>query len=203
MRRVLHIISSPNTERSLSRRLGNSIIEKIYEKYPDSLLKERDLAKSPFPHMTDTLINAFFTPNEERNREQMDAIKISDEAISELMEADIIVFDVPMYNFSIPSTLKAYLDHVVRRNVTFKGVVVGTETVVEGLLKNKKAYLAFSSSGIYSEGSLQENDFSIPLMKAVLGWMGISDITAFRAEGISAFGEQSALKKGIESIVIH
>lgn len=202
MKKILRLISSPRKEASLSIKLGNAVIEKIKEKYPNSSIKQRDLTKNPFPHIDEVLINAFFTPAEKLSKEQSEAIKLSDEAITELQEADIIVIDTPMYNFSIPSTLKTYLDHVVRRGVTFEGVVVGNETKIEGKLKNKKVYLAFSSSGIYSEGQLQSYDFSVPLMKAVLGWMGIIDITAFRAEGIRFVGEEAAFKKGIESILI-
>ena len=202
MKKILRLISSPRKEASLSIKLGNAIIEKIKVKYPGSIIKQRYLTKNPFPHIDEVLINAFFTPAEKLSKEQSEAIKLSDEAITELQEADIIVIDTPMYNFSIPSTLKTYLDHVVRRGVTFDGVVVGNETKIEGKLKNKKVYLAFSSSGIYSEGQLQSYDFSVPLMKAVLGWMGIIDITAFRVEGIRFVGEEAAFKKGIESILI-
>ena len=202
MKKILRLISSPRKEASLSIKLGNAIIEKIKVKYPDSIIKQRDLTKNPFPHIDEVLINAFFTPLEKLSKEQSEAIKLSDAAITELQEADIIVIDTPMYNFSIPSTLKTYLDHVVRRGVTFEGVVIGNETKIEGKLKNKKVYLAFSSSGIYSEGQLQSYDFSVPLMKAVLGWMGMTDITAFRAEGIRFVGEEAAFKKGIDSILI-
>jgi FMN-dependent NADH-azoreductase len=202
MKNVLRLISSPRAEASLSRKLGNAVVEKIKGKYPGSSIKERDLTKNPFPHMNEVLIHAFFTPEEKHSKEQSEAIRLSDEAILELQEAEILVIDTPMYNFSIPSSLKTYLDHVVRRGVTFTGVVVGNETKIEGLLKNKKVYLAFSSSGMYTEGALQSYDFSVPLMKAVLGWMGMTDISVFRAEGIRFVGEEEALRKGLESIVI-
>ena len=202
MKKVLRLISSPLTEKSLSRKLGNAVVEKIIEKYPNSILKERDLAKTVFPHLDENLINAFFTPTDKLSKEQLEVIKYSDEAIAELQEADIIVIDAPMYNFTITSTLKTYLDHIVRRGVTFEGVIVGNETKIEGKLKNKKVYLSISSSGIYSEGQLQSFDFVVPLMKAVLSWMGMTDITAFRAEGIRFVGEETAIKKGIESIII-
>ncbi len=90
----------------------------------------------------------------------------------------------------------------MRRGLTFTGVVVRNETKMEGLLKYKKVYVAFSSSGIYTEGVLQSYDFSVPLMKAVLGWMGMTDVTAFRAEGIRFVGEEIAFQKGVESIAI-
>ena len=198
MKKVLHIISSPRTEASVSRKLGDVIIEKIEVKYSDSIIKERNLAKNPFPHLDEVLINSFFTPTESLSKEQAEAIKRSDEAIAELQEADIIVIDTPMYNFTITSTLKTYLDHIVRRGITFKA----TENGVEGLVKNKKVYLAFSGAGVYSEGALQSYDFVVPLLKAILGWIGMTDITVFRAEGIRFVGEETAFEKGVESIVI-
>ena len=198
MKKVLHIISSPRTEASVSRKLGDVIIEKIEVKYSDSIIKERNLAKNPFPHLDEVLINSLFTPTESLSKEQAEAIKRSDEAIAELQEADIIVIDTPMYNFTITSTLKTYLDHIVRRGITFKA----TENGVEGLVKNKKVYLAFSGAGVYSEGALQSYDFVVPLLKAILGWIGMTDITVFRAEGIRFVGEETAFEKGVESIVI-
>jgi FMN-dependent NADH-azoreductase len=146
------------------------------------------------------LIGAFFTPAESLTPEQKEALKHSDEVIAELQEADIIVIDTPMYNFTIPSTFKTWLDHIVRRGVTFR---VG-ENGIEGLLKNKKVYLAFSSSGVYSSESMeQSSDFAVPLIKHVFGWMGITDITVFRAEGLRyPHLQETALQKGIESILI-
>ena len=203
MKKVLRIMTSPRGAASISIKLGNAIIEKIKEKYPDSIVKERNLAKDVFPHLDEALINAFFTPTESLSAEQIGIIKYSNEAIAELQEADIIVIDTPMYNFTIPSTLKTYLDHIVRRGVTF----ITTEKYpgeIEGLLKNKKVYFAFSASGIYSEGgAFQPYDFVTPLLKAVLGWVGMTDITVFRAEGLAIpTVQETALQNGIDSIVI-
>jgi FMN-dependent NADH-azoreductase len=200
MKKVLRLISSPRGESSVSIKLGNAIVDKIKVKYPDCIVNEQNLAKKIFPHLDETLINAFYTPSEKRSPEQKEAIKHSDKAIAELQETDIIVIDMPMYNFSIPSTLKTYLDHIVRRDVTFRA----TEKGIEGLLKNKKVYLAFSSSGIYSKESAEQSyDHSVPLIKAILGWLGITDVDAFRAEGQRYPGiQETSLQKAIESIMI-
>ena len=198
-KKVLRIISSPRGETSLTIKLGNAIVEKIKLKYPDSIVKERNLMKNPFPHLDELLINSFFTPTEKLSNEQVEALKYSDEAIAELQEADIVVIDTPMYNFTITSTLKAYLDHIVRRGVTFQS----NDNVTEGFLKNKKVYLAFSSAGVYTEGALQSWDFVVPLMRAVLSWMGMDDVTVVRIEGIRYKGiKETAFEKGIESIII-
>ncbi len=199
MKNVLHITSSPRTEASISRKLGNAVVEKIKGKYPDGVVKERDLAKNPLPHLDEVLINAFFTPTESLSSEQSKAIKPSDEAIAELKEADIIVIDAPMYNFSIPSTLKAYIDYISRPGQTFRY----TENGPEGMLNDKKMYIAFSGGGIYSEGLYQAYDFNVPYLKAVFGVFGITDVTVFRAEGLNIrVIQDTALQNGIESIVI-
>ncbi|GGH21353.1 FMN-dependent NADH-azoreductase [Dyadobacter endophyticus] len=199
-KKVLHIITSPQGEASVSKQLGNVIIEKIQAKYPNSFVKERDLAKESFPHLDGLQIGSWFTPAENHTPEQIKAIKISDEAIAEMREADIYVVGAPFYNFAITSTLKAYLDHIARPGITFSYKEDG---MPEGLLKNKKAYIAIASSGVYSQGVMQSFDFVSPYLKFILGFLGITDITTFRVEGQRIPGlQETALQKGLESIVI-
>ena len=200
MKKVLRIISSPRGAASVSIKLGNAIIEKIKEKYPDSIVTERNLVTNTLPHLNETLISGFFTPSEDHTPAQKTAIRYSDDVIAELQNADIVVIDTPMYNFTIPSTLKTYLDHIVRRGVTFRA----SETGIEGLIKNKKVYLAFSSAGFYTADSPDLSyDFVVPLLRAVLGWLGITDITVVRANGLrNAELQETSLQKGIESIQI-
>ncbi|WP_293902649.1 NAD(P)H-dependent oxidoreductase [Sporocytophaga sp.] len=196
----MHIITSPQGEASISKQLGNTIIKKIQAKYPFNIVKERDLAKEAFPHLDGLQIGSWFTPIENHTPEQAKAIRISDEAIAEMQEADIYVFGAPFYNFAIPSTLKAYLDHIARPGITFRYKEDGTS---EGYLKNKKAYIAIASSGVYSEGDFRSFDFVSPYLKFILGFLGITDITTFRVEGLRVAGLQgTALQKGLESVVI-
>ena len=193
-------MTSPQGEASVSKQLGKVIIEKIQAKYPGSIVKERDLAKEAFPHLDALQIGSWFTPAENHTPEQMKAIKISDEAIAEMQEADIYVFGAPFYNFAITSTLKAYLDHIARPGITFSYNEDGRP---EGLLKNKKAYIAIASAGMYSEGVMQSFDFVSPYLKFILGFFGINDITTFRVEGQRIPGlQETALQKGLESVVI-
>jgi Acyl carrier protein phosphodiesterase len=199
MKQVLHIISSPRTESSVSKKLGSAVVEKIKNRYPEIILKKRDLTNPLFPHLEEKQITAFFTPAEHRTPEQLEFIKLSDTVISELQEADFIVIETPLYNFSITSTLKSWLDHIARAGVTFRY----DENGPEGLVKNKKVYLAFSSGGIYSEGEKQGYDFVIPYLEKTLGFMGMNDISVVRAEGLSVpVIQETALQKGIESIVV-
>ncbi|WP_428663143.1 FMN-dependent NADH-azoreductase [Runella sp.] len=200
MKKILHIISSPQGKASVSKKLGNAVIEKIKAKYPDSIVKERDLTINVFPHLDELQIGSWFTPTENHSPEQVKAIKISEEAIAEMQEADIYVIGAPFYNFAIPSPLKAYLDHIARPGITFRYNANGQP---EGLLKNKKAYVAIASSGVYSEGAFQSFDFVSPYLKFLLGFLGITDVTIVRAEGLRIDGiKETAFEKGVESIAI-
>ncbi|MGY4386527.1 FMN-dependent NADH-azoreductase [Pedobacter sp. UYP24] len=199
MKKILHIISSPRGNASLSIKLGNAIVEKIQSSYPGSIVKEKNLVENQFPHLEESHITSFFTPAESRTPENLLAIKHSDEAISEIKDADIIVIGAPMYNFSIHSTLKAWLDHVVRAGVTFKYDQNGPQ----GLIKEKTLYIAISSGGIYTEGPMKPMDFIEPYLRTVLGFLGMTDITFFRVEGTNIPElKDAALEKGISSITI-
>ncbi len=199
-KKIVHIISSPRGEASVSKQLGNATVERIREKYPDSIFTERNIAVHHPPHLDELYTSAIFTPPGQRTPEQSDAIAYSDGAVAELLDADIIVMDAPLYEFGITSTLKAYLDQIARAGITFRYNEQGQP---EGLLKNKKTYIAFSAGHIYSEGETQSWDFVVPYLKHILGFLGLTDISVFRAEGVNMpeFRE-TALQKGIDSILI-
>jgi len=199
MKKILHIISSPNGEASQSIKLGKAIIEKIKIDNPNSLVTETNLPALKFPHLEESQIAGFFTPAENHNLETRSALENSDKAIQDVFDADIIVIGAPLYNFAIHSTLKAWIDHIVRRGMTF----TFGEKGMEGLVINKKVYLAVSSGGIYSEGPMQSFDFVVPYLKTVLGSIGLTDISVFRIEGTAIPGmEQTAVEKGLESITV-
>ncbi|WP_379965759.1 FMN-dependent NADH-azoreductase [Epilithonimonas sp. UC225_85] len=199
MKNILHIISSPRVGISDSRKLGNAVIEKIKEKYPDATVKERDLAKNQVPVLEAVHINTFFSPAESHSPEQQEINKHSLGLISELQDADIIVVESPMYNFSVPTTLKAYFDFTSRAGYTFKY----DENGPKGLLNDKKLYIAFTSGNIYSTGPYQVFDSNVPYIKNVFGFYGVKDISVFRAEGLSIPGiMENSLAKAIEGITI-
>ena len=199
MRNILHIISSPRKEVSASRKLGNAVIEKIQEKYSDSVVKERDLTQNPVPFLEEEHINTFFSPVENHSPEQQSISRYSEDLISELKEADIIVIDSPMYNFSVPATLRAYFDFTSRAGYTFKY----DENGPKGLLNDKKLYIAFTSGNIYSKGPYQIYDSNVPYIKNIFGFYGVSDVSVFRAEGLSIPGiQETSLEKAIEEITI-
>lgn len=195
---ILHVVSSPRSE-SFSRQLGDGIIAKLLATYPGSTVRVRDLVSQPFPHLEEVHIQAFHTPAESRTPAQQQAVRHSDEVIAELMAADIIVIGAPLYNFGISSTLKAWVDHIVRARVTFRYAPMG----MEGLVIGKKVYLAVASGGVYSEGPWAAKDFVVPYLQAVLAGIGLTDLTVARAEGTSMPGVQdTALAKGLASVML-
>ena len=199
MKKILHIISSPRGSESFSIKLGNAIVDKIMSEYPGSTVKENNLPKNQFPHLDEAQITSFYTPEEFRTWENVEAVRNSDEVINEILEADILVIGAPFYNFSIHSTLKAWIDHIARAGVTFRF----TETGYEGLIHGKKIYIALASGGIYSEGVMQSYDFCATYLNAIFGFLGMTDVTVFRVEGTAIPGIQdSALEKAIGNIVL-
>lgn len=199
MKRILHLISSPRGNESFSIKLANAAIVKLQQQYPNSTVEEVDLLESNIPHLNAGHLRSFFTPTEQLTPEDQDAIRYSDAAISQLMAADIIVIGVPLYNFSVPSALKAWIDHIARAGKTFRY----DEHGAEGLIKGKKAYIAMSSGAIYSEGPWQAYEFASTYMKTVLGFLGITDLTILRVEGVNIPAvKEHALDKAIRSIHI-
>lgn len=199
MKNILHVISSPRGEESISIKLGNSIASQLLEANPGSTLKHLDLNVNPYPHLFEEQINAMRTPSDKHSQNQKELVRRSDEAIAQLFDTDIIIISLPLYNFSIPSTLKSWLDHILRAGHTFGYTSEGPK----GLVTGKKVYIAFASGNIYSDGPYQAYDFAIPYLKTALGFIGLTDVTVIRAEGtaISRVME-NALEKAIESIAV-
>jgi FMN-dependent NADH-azoreductase len=197
MKRILHLISSPRGDESFSIKLANAILLKLQDQYPGSSVEEVNLIKSNVPHLDTAHLRSFFTPAEQLTAEDQDAIRYSDTAIAQLMAADIIVIGAPLYNFGIHSSLKAWIDHIARAGKTF----TYSEQGPEGLVKGKKVYVAMSSGAVYSEGLYQPYDFVSTYLKAALGFLGMTDQTLVRAEGLNIPGlKEHALEKAIESI---
>jgi FMN-dependent NADH-azoreductase len=197
MKKILNIQSSPRGKASFSIQLADAIVSKIIAAYPGSEVETIDLVKMSFPHLEEAHLTSFFTPVENHTLADRVAIKHSDENIHAVKDADILVIGAPMYNFGIHSTLKAWLDHIVRAGQTF----TYSEKGIEGLVKGKKVYVALASGGIYSEGLMKGMDFVEPYLRAVLGAIGLTDVTFVRAEGLNVPGvKDNALEKAIASI---
>jgi FMN-dependent NADH-azoreductase len=192
MKNILLIQSSPRGPESYSQRVAESIVNEIMDRNPGTTVTFRDLAEDPLPHVGPAFISSLSAKPGELTAEQRDALALSDALIEELQTADIVVLAVPMHNFGIPSTLKAWIDwidHVVRAGRTF------TEGGPEGLLKGKRLILVLASGGVYSNGAAKQLDFQEPYLRVVLGFIGLSDIEVVRVEGVamSAIGADKAV----------
>lgn len=177
MSTLLQINASLAGANGQSTRLADRFVADWVAKHPGGHVLKRDLASDPVPHLTAERFQAFLSPPEARTAEQRAVSEYSDALIAELRSADTIVFAVPMYNFSVPSTLRAYFDHIARVGITFRYTANGPE----GLLKGKKAYVFITRGGIYSNGV----ETQTPYLKQFLGFIGITDVQFVYAEGLS------------------
>jgi len=180
MKTILQVNASILSNEGQSTRLANEFVAGLRE---DGKLIVRDLARDPVPHLDAERFGAFTTAQENRNEKQKQIIAYSDLLIDELKAADVIVLGLPMYNFGVPSTLKAYFDHVARAGVTFRY----TEKGAVGLLTGKKAYVFAARGGMY-QGT--PRDTQSPYVRDFLAFLGITDVEFIYAEGL-AMGETS------------
>ncbi len=187
MSTLLHIDSSVRTAGSITRQLSAEYVKQWQAKHPNGTVITRDLAAQPVPHLTEAMMGAFFTPADQLSAEQKTTIAVSDKLVDELLAADTLVIAAPMYNFSFPSTLKAWIDHIARAGKTFRY----TEQGPVGLATGKRAIVILSRGGIYSEGPAKALDFQGTYLKSVLGFIGITDVELVLAEGV-AMGEEKA-----------
>lgn len=176
---VLRIDSSVRTEGSVTRDLTTRILERLGAEE----VITRDLIKE-LPLIDGEWVGANFTPADERTDAQKEALSLSDTMIGELQAADTVVIGVPIYNFSVPARLKAWVDQVARAGVTFRY----TEAGPEGLLKNKRAILAVASGGTGVGTSI---DYATTYLKQVLGFIGITDVTIVAADQLAIDAEGS------------
>ena len=190
MTTLLQINSSINAEEGQSSRLAAHFIAAFRERDPAARIVRRDLAADPVPHLTAERFGAFLAKPEERTAAQERAVADSDELIAELQRADIIVLGLPMYNFGVPSQLKAYFDHIARAGVTFRYTSDGPR----GLLTGKKAYVFATRGGSYAGTAL---DTQTGYVRDFLGFLGISDVEFVYAEGlaVSPQSRESSLAK--------
>src|SRR5882762_8633604 len=177
---LLKIDSSPMGERSVSRKLTAEFAKTWAETHSGGAVISRDLTTLNIPVVNGDWVAAAYTPEDARTAEQKKALAVSDLLIAELQKADEYVVGVPMHNFSVPSTLKLWIDQVVRMGKTFAYSAAGRE----GLLTGKKATLLIASGGVYDQGSATEAlNFVTPYLRTIFGFMGITDINIIAAGG--------------------
>jgi FMN-dependent NADH-azoreductase len=186
MTTILHINSSARTTGSISRDVTAEFVTRLLVADPAAAVVERDVASTPLPHLTAQVLGAFFTPVASRSAQQIADASLSDTLVAELKAADVIVIGAPMYNFSVTSSLKAWIDHVARAGQTFQY----TDKGPVGLLTGKKVTVFTARGGVYTSGPGQAMDFHETYLRAVLGFMGLDDITFVHSEGL-AMGDEA------------
>jgi FMN-dependent NADH-azoreductase len=182
MKNILQINTSLFLGDGQSSRLASRFVAGLQRAEPGSVLKLRDLASDPLPHLSAERFAAFGTPVAERSERQRELVAPSDALIGELRWADVIALAAPMYNFGVSSTLKAYLDHIARAGETFRY----TETGPVGLLEGKQVFIFSTRGGRYAGTPA---DLQTGYLRTVLGFIGLTDLEFVYAEGI-ALGEE-------------
>jgi FMN-dependent NADH-azoreductase len=182
MSTILVLTASPRGERSVSRALTTAFADLWARHHPQDTILLRDIGHHPVPHVTEPWVLGAFAPAEAQTDESKAAIAVSDQLVDEFLAADRYVFGVPMYNFNIPSTFKAYIDQIVRAGKTF---AVGPNGY-EGLVKDKKALFITSSGGAYAPGTpMAAYNFQEPYLRVIFGFIGLTDLRFIAADSMN------------------
>ena len=196
MAHILHLDASPRGERSISRQLSREFIEGWKRLHPTDSIAYRDVGRDPVPHVTEAWVVGAFTPLETHPADAQAAMRLSDVLIDEFLAADRYVFGVPMYNFGVPSTFKAYVDQIVRVGRTFT-------TDGKGLALGKKMLVVSARGGNYApRGPMQAFDHQEPWLRRIFGFVGITNIRFVHAQGLNMGDEsrEAGLKSARERI---
>ena len=187
MKKILLVTSSAAGAQSRTRQVSDRVVQALVARQPGSRVAVRDLVREPLPHLDDAFLAGMGRSADERTAAQAEAMSRSDALIDELVAADVVVIAAPMYNFGVPSALKAWIDHVARAGRTFRYTANGPE----GLLKGKRAILVLSRGGVYTKGPMLRLEFQESYLRGVLGFLGIDDVRSIHIEGV-AFGADVA-----------
>jgi len=181
MKKILLIEVSPRGMGSASRSVADTLAARLAGLYPSAKLARRDLAAEHLPHLDETTLRAISGKEPAEAARLKEAARRSDQLTDELLEADLLVIATPMWNFGIPSALKAWIDLVVRPGRTF----LYSDGGVLGLAKGKRAILVLASGGVFTEGPWRRWDFVEPYLRQILGFIGIADVQTVRVEGMN------------------
>lgn len=184
MGRILRIDASSRVRGSHSRELADFFLEKWLERHPDDEVVVRDVVTNPVQHITDDTIRGFYTPPDRMDARLKAATALSDQLIAELKSSDVLLISVPIYNFSVPSAFKAYIDQIARVDRTFSHDGAG----FTGLVTDKRAFviLAYGAAGYLGGGPLASLDHLAPYLTVVLNFLGITDVITFAVEATTA-----------------
>lgn len=195
MATVLHLDASPRGERSHSRRMTREFMEAWKSRHPVDTVIYRDIGRNPIPHVDEAWIVAAFTPEDQRTPDLKAALKISDELVDEFLAADVYVFGIPMYNWTVTSGFKAYIDQIVRINRTWGYIPEeNPEFPYKPLVHGKKMYAILSrGDGGFAKGERNYiRDFQAPYIQEAFGMLGVTDITFVTVENDEYGGQKLA-----------
>jgi len=178
---ILCLTSSPRRDTSYSSLVAMRVLRELQQVYPDATVTIRDLARNPLPHIDDEFVTATRSIAGARTERQRAQVERSDALIDELLAADVLVIAASMINFGIPSTLKAWFDHVVRPGRTFRY----TKNGAQGLLPGRRAILVLARGGIYSGGPLRSYEHDESYLRSILEFIGITDVQSILIEGMA------------------
>ncbi len=181
--RILEVSASGRRADSISRQLSNELIEALEAREGEVEVVRRDLSKG-IPLVDEGWIQANFAPEDERTRDQREALSASDALVEELQAADVIVIGSPIYNFGVPAALKAWVDMIARARKTFRYTADGPE----GLLKGKKVYVVIASGGVPVDSPV---DFATPYLRHVLRFVGLTDVDVIAAHQLGSRADES------------
>ena len=194
--KLLHIDSSILGDASVSRAVSSAIVDTLRQTHPDLAVTYRDLAASPISHLSGAYL-AGQSPDVKHDQALQEDLALGGQALAEFQDADVVVLGVPMYNFAVPSQLKAWIDRILVAGKTFRYTASGAE----GLVHGKRVILAVSRGGIYEGTAASAVEHQESWLKAVFGFIGVTDVEVIRAEGIAYGPEQreKALKAALDS----
>jgi FMN-dependent NADH-azoreductase len=180
MSTLLKIDSSPMGDHSVSRKLTAKFADSWLKSHPGGAVITRDLTSLNIPVVNAFWVAAAYQPEESLTPEQKKTLAVSDSLIAELQKADEYVIGVPMHNFGVPSTLKLWIDQIVRRGKTFAYTATGPQ----GLLSGKKATVLIASGGVYEQGTAMASfNFVAPYLRTLFGFLGVTEMDIIAAEG--------------------
>ncbi|MBY0384458.1 NAD(P)H-dependent oxidoreductase [bacterium] len=197
MKPILVIQASPQGEQSLSRKITGEFLSQYALRFGKKTLTERDLTKDTLPHISGEFVSAMFVPPANRTPDMIKTLDQGNQLVDELIAHDEIVISTPMYNNTVPSSLKAWIDHIVLPGRTFNFGPNG----IKGLLEGKVLYFICATGDTYSTGPRKHEDFLTPYIKHIMGLIGIKDVRPIYVEGVVRDREAalSNARKHIES----
>jgi|HubBroStandDraft_4_1064222.scaffolds.fasta_scaffold00462_13 FMN-dependent NADH-azoreductase len=197
---TLLIVNSSPRSNSTSRKLTHQFAEDWKARHPKGRIVERDLSDGTIPYLSESWIEAAYTPEAQRTPAQRDLLALSDTLIAEIFAADVILLGIPMHNFSVPATFKAWIDQIARAGKTFSYSDQGPKGLIPS---NKKVVAVLSRGGVYApEGAQEATDFQVSYLRKVFALIGLTDVTFVHADrqGMGGQAAQLATENAIRQV---